>query len=191
MMAKPDALMESIPLPSNFKPVCGSCMLAAEIMTKKLLRKGYRDFKVIEGYITFEGVDWNESHTWIQMKNNKVIDPTKSQWGIEGEITYLRRKRKTYTPHEYLKSCQKYPELNTSKYLGKFKYLGKDLPELKHLVLDSTEFDIDGILPFVDRSFMIEIEMNLEDFQCGINNDTVWIHNKQTDTYYYHKMLSK
>ena len=104
-------------LPSNFKPEYGSCMLAAELLTKLLLQKGISDFKIIEGYITFEGVDWDEAHTWIELNNGKILDPTQKQWSIEN-IVYLNNRRKEYSPQKYLELCDKYPEQNTERFLG-------------------------------------------------------------------------
>lgn len=109
----------SYDLPSNFKPDIGSCMLAAELITKQLLSKGYEDFTVVEGYITFPTVEWEggDTHTWIETAEGEIIDPTKSQWGINSEIIYLP-KRKEYTPQEYLSLCEEHPIEDANKYFS-------------------------------------------------------------------------
>lgn len=108
-------------LPENFKKEYGSCMLAAEIITKKLLGENISDFKIIEGYISFPGAEWEDQHTWIETKDGKIIDPTSSQWGHKN-IIYLKHNRKSYTPKQYLSLCNKFP-VPTEKYFKKYTYL--------------------------------------------------------------------
>ena len=105
---------ENYNLPDNFNPKVGSCMIAAEILTKKILKKT-NDFKVIEGYITFPTVDWKNTHTWIEFDDGSILDPTKDQWGLQG-IEYLNKGRTEYSPEEYLNLCKKYPIENRKDY---------------------------------------------------------------------------
>jgi hypothetical protein len=104
-------------LPNSFKPIPGSCMLAAEIITEKLLSQGVENFKIVEGHITFPTVDWTETHTWIEKNDGEIIDPTKDQWGIKN-ISYLNQKRKEYSPLEYLNLCKKYPVEDKEKFFN-------------------------------------------------------------------------
>lgn len=108
---------EGIDLPASFqRDAIGSCMLAAEILTKELKSKGIENFKVIEGYITFPNVEWEDQHTWIEMNNGKTLDPTKGQWGLKN-IIYLTNKRKIYSPDKYLSLCEQHPVENPNKFL--------------------------------------------------------------------------
>jgi hypothetical protein len=94
----------------------GCCMFTSEVITKQLLRKGINNFKVIEGYVTF--ADWRNvldpvEHTWIEMNNKEIIDPSKEQfkqWGYDpSEIQYLKKQRKEYSPEEYLGLSREHP----------------------------------------------------------------------------------
>lgn len=88
----------------------GSCMLVAEELTHKLLDSGVEDFIIVEGYITFRGVEWDEKHTWIELGNGDILDPTKTQWGIDiDKMVYLTNNRKEYTPQDYLRLCKEFP----------------------------------------------------------------------------------
>ena len=107
---------DNISLPEEFNIESGSCMLATEILVQKMLTSGYTNFKVIEGYITFPTVEWEETHTWIEMNNGDIIDLTKTQWGIDN-IIYKNDRRQEYSPEDYLKLCKQYPVTNPEKYL--------------------------------------------------------------------------
>ena len=111
---KKHIMAQDVNLPPSFKPIAGSCMLAAEILTEKLLNQNIKEFTIIEGYITFETVEWNDTHTWIEMFDGKIIDPTKNQWGIK-DIIYLSEGRRKYSPEQYLSLCQQFPS-DTDKY---------------------------------------------------------------------------
>ena len=95
----------------DYVPNVGSCMLAAEVISKELLNKGINSFTIVEGYITFANVDWNETHTWIELDDGSILDPTKGQWGIDvSKMIYIKRGEKRYSPQEYMKMCEKFPE---------------------------------------------------------------------------------
>lgn len=112
-------------LPEEFNPgSLGSCMHAAELITKQLLDKGIDNFVVVEGWIAFnkemlESPDSQMQHTWIEY-NGKIYDPTLeqfvSQWDIDN-VQYPRIKKK-HTPQEYLEECDVHPEGEdaTNKY---------------------------------------------------------------------------
>jgi len=189
--------IDGVELPHTFKSDIGSCMLAAEILVKKLLKLGREDFKIIEGYITFPTVDWKDQHTWIEMDDGGIIDPTSNQWGYKN-IVYLKGKRKTYTPQEYLELCHKYPTTNANKYLGNYKYLGTcistiddscmwDATEMAQLIENSDGFDIYGIYPFLSNELKHKVENNPSAIKCGINNDIVWIYDSTEDIHYFYK----
>lgn len=191
--------IDGINLPKNFNADIGSCMLATEILVKKLISMGRTDFKVIEGYITFPTVDWNDKHTWIEMNDGEIIDRTKDQWGIKN-IIYLKTKRKIYSPIEYLKLCDKFPIENSSKYLGDFQYLGTcittvddsciwDATEMAQLIDNSKPFDIDGIYPFLSNELKNKVKNNPSDIECGINNDIVFVYDIQDDIHYFYKKI--
>ena len=185
-----------IELPRTFNPDIGSCMLAAEILVKKLINLGRNDFKVIEGYITFPTVDWNDQHTWIEMDDGEIIDPTSNQWGIKN-IVYLRQKRKEYAPKEYLELCDKHPIENASKYLGNYEYLGTcistvddsciwDATEMAQLIENSDSFDIEGIYPFLSDELKQKVKNNPSSIESGINENIVWIYDVKSDIHYFY-----
>jgi hypothetical protein len=191
--------IDGLDLPSNFECSFGSCMLAAKILVRKLLRLGRNDFKVIEGYITFPNVEWNEQHTWIEMDDGEIIDPTKMQWGIKKEIVYLSLRRKEYTPYEYLELAAKYPdEDNPKKYLGNYQYIGKcgstvddsciwDATEMAQLIDDSSPLDIEGIYPFISNKLKQKVDDNYFNFKCRINGNIAFVYDINNNIYYFYK----
>lgn len=127
--------------PKNFdRHNLGTCMGACALATDYLLSKGIKNFKIIEGWVSFDG-DWEwdnikkepigniASHTWIEFSNNRKFDPTKTQWrhwGYEpNEVEYINKIHKSYTPQQYQKICKKQPEnLNeTLSYNQLMKYV--------------------------------------------------------------------
>ena len=103
-------------LPPNFnRNERGSCMYAAELITKKLLENGRHDFQVVEGWIAF-GYEWDEAHTWIEFSDGKKLDPTLGQWEHPLEDVQYTRIKKRYTPEQYLQLCQKHPETNPENF---------------------------------------------------------------------------
>ena len=118
-MIKLKYLIDSI-LPKKFdKNRLGSCMIAAEYATKFLLNKNIKDFKIVEGWVSlFQNQPKNEwvSHTWIELKNGKILDLTKKQfkqWGVNPEDVKYKKIKKKYSPEEYLELCNKYPLTDT------------------------------------------------------------------------------
>jgi hypothetical protein len=91
----------------------GSCMVAAEMATKYLLSRGYKGFKIVEGWVSLhpdqEEDEWG-AHTWIEFQNGRKFDPTKKQfskWGFDpNEVDYMEKVNRTFTPDEYLDVCQ-------------------------------------------------------------------------------------
>ena len=104
-----------VSLPQNFNPYSvDSCMYAAELLTKKLLDQGKKDFQVIEGFVKIKGVEGKFMHTWIETPQGK-IDPTIKQFFtqdhneeyIKSKVQYIVKKR--YKPEEYQSLCSQYP----------------------------------------------------------------------------------
>jgi hypothetical protein len=99
----------------------GTCMSAAAMATDYLLSKGIKNFRIIEGWVSFDGEYeiFNNSprgnvasHTWIQFDNGRIFDPTKNQWKTWGynpkDVEYIPNLiHKEYTPEEYQKICRR------------------------------------------------------------------------------------
>lgn len=113
-------ISQNFDLPKDFNSSqLGSCMKASEILTQQLLSQGISDFYVVEGWISFPNMDWDEggeessllTHTWIEYQG-KIIDPTKEQfkkWNFDpNKIEYVKIKR-SYPPKEYLELCKRFP----------------------------------------------------------------------------------
>lgn len=114
--------LEEHMFPQEFnRHALGSCMAAAALATDYLLSKGIKNFKIIEGWVSFDG-DYEifnntphgnvASHTWIQFDNGKIFDPTKNQWKNWGydpkDVKYIPNLiHKEYTPEEYQKICRR------------------------------------------------------------------------------------
>ena len=106
-----DALLkQSSQLKHDFpKNMGGSCMLAAEMATRKLVREGINDFIIIEGYISFPNGDPDNpliTHTWIEFSDGTKIDDTLDQFKAYGfnpdEVNYREEGRTEYLPKKYL-----------------------------------------------------------------------------------------
>lgn len=92
----------------------GSCMAAAELATKYLLKKGIKNFKIVEGWVSLspdladDESAW-ETHTWIEFENGKKFDPTRKQWrtwGYDPDGVEIQKTGKKYSPDEYLDTCE-------------------------------------------------------------------------------------
>ena len=110
----------------------GCCDLAAEQIAIELLERNC-EFKVIEGYVwTKSGISgeisdaftWPTKHTWIEMENGEIIDPTVAQFEKYGGITERilgiaytvdgdeYGESETYEPEEYLIKSESDKRLN-------------------------------------------------------------------------------
>lgn len=105
-----------VSLPKNYNIYSvGSCMLAAELTTKKLLNQGISDFTICEGYVKLKGVEGKMQHTWIELKDQTKVDETIRQFFTkEDSIDYIKTKvsyitTKRYSPQEYLGLCKEFP----------------------------------------------------------------------------------
>ena len=95
----------------------GSCPLFAEEATKEFLKNGIQNFVVVEGWVKAKTESHWRQHTWIEIEGQK-IDPTFIQFNHLGEIKYVTRVKKRYSPGEYMALCAKYPE--EQKHLKQF-----------------------------------------------------------------------
>lgn len=89
----------------------GSCMTFAHEFTEECLRNGITNFIVVEGWVkNLEyKTNWRQ-HTWIEMEGQK-IDPTFIQFAKNKlSVTYVTRVKKRYTPEEYIKLDDLYPD---------------------------------------------------------------------------------
>ena len=100
----------------------GTCSKAAEHATRFFLKKGIKDFEIVEGIVALRPKDrrtnW-EPHTWIEFKNGRIYDPTKRQWlqfGIK-DIGQVKVKKiiSRYTPEDFLGLCDWNNFFNKSK----------------------------------------------------------------------------
>lgn len=97
----------------------GICDKVAIAETKKLLSQGIDDFVIIEGYVWTKdaesyGWEYPDPHTWIELKDRTIIDPSEKQYDREGGIVEridtsaydcdgeFYKNAKYYTPLEYL-----------------------------------------------------------------------------------------
>ena len=87
----------------------GSCMYFAEWATKVFLKNGINDFLVVEGWVKAKNEQHWRQHTWIEIEGQK-IDPTFIQFDALGNVNYVSKVKKKYTPQEYLALSAKYPD---------------------------------------------------------------------------------
>lgn len=97
----------------------GICDKVAIRETKKLLSQGINNFTIIEGYVWTEAAEkyeWTypDAHTWIELKDGTMIDPSEKQYDDEGGIVEridtsaydidgeFYKNAKYYSPNEYL-----------------------------------------------------------------------------------------
>lgn len=113
-------------LPDNFNTrSVDSCMLAAELITIKLLQQGIQNFIIHEGFIKIKGNDTGKmQHTWIEMNGLKIDETIKQFFPKDVDDTYIKNqtsyiKYKKYSPEEYLTLCQKYPVETDKHYFKK------------------------------------------------------------------------
>jgi hypothetical protein len=97
----------------------GSCLLFSELFTMSILQD-YPElvdyFLIVEGWV-FAGSGKRE-HTWIELTNGDLIDPTLKQFLKFSENPFYMDTIKKFTPSEYLEVIEKSPE--TSKSIKKY-----------------------------------------------------------------------
>jgi len=106
-------LKESVDLKKNYTDLAkevsdklhcdksGVCMEFTKVFSEEAIKRGMKDFWVVEGYIIRQG---RHQHTWIELKDGTVLDPTIVQFNLSGEENpkYSKTIKKKYTPEEYL-----------------------------------------------------------------------------------------
>ena len=127
--AKKTPLMKENMFPKEFnRHSLGSCMAAAEMATNYFLKKGIKNFKVVEGWVSLspdleDDESGYESHTWIEFSNGRIFDPTRKQWrmwGYDPDGVKIQKISKTFTPEEYLDLCQLHTTLKGRCLPGRF-----------------------------------------------------------------------
>ena len=83
----------------------GSCVHFAELFVE-LIHKNDSQllncFYVVEGYVdTPIGDGYPQQHTWIELLNGEIIDPTFLQFSKYGDASYLKNSIKKYSGVEY------------------------------------------------------------------------------------------
>ena len=185
--------------PSYLSASGGSCDLAAQIITEKLIHQNFYDFDVIEGYITSNSIEGDIPHTWIEYHDGKIIDPTIDQFDI-GNIIYVKHKGKTYTPKKYLTHCGKYiDEVNVDKekYLSKYSFWKtctefEDGNEVYDIALQD-ELSFDELTFFHDPSQQItKIDFQYATGENALESDVFFGYNKEHDILFkYNEKLDK
>lgn len=96
----------------------GSCMLAADWITRIFLKNNITNFTVVEGYIKGKRWDSKDTHTWIQLNTGEIIDPTLEQFDKigGGPFNYVGP-YKRYTPDQYISLIKQYPTTNVKDHL--------------------------------------------------------------------------
>lgn len=137
----------------------GSCMYAAKKVALYLLDQGIGDFKIIEGWVSFPNIIksqiWSQ-HTWVELKDGKIIDITKNQFKQFGvnpdEIIYHPTRRKEYYPEDYLDISNVEREVERDKPFRRYDeriindYKAKYSSRLKKSKLISVSSSIKNIL---------------------------------------------
>jgi len=84
----------------------GDCGIEVLFVTKSALKAGFQDFIVIEGMVYIGSTLL--PHTWIELKNGEIKDPTLTQFGPDAKIEYSPEGefREEYSPHDYIDSFE-------------------------------------------------------------------------------------
>ena len=88
-------------------------------------------------------------------------------------------------------------ENNTTKTI-KYQYLGTcistvddsciwDATEMAQIIDNSKAFDIYDIYQFLNKDLQNKVSKNSSFFECGINNDIIWVYDTQKDIHYFYK----
>ena len=84
----------------------GDCGIEVLFVVRSALKARFRDFIVVEGMVYIDGKLL--PHTWIELRNGEVKDPTLSQFGPGVEIEYSPEGeyREEYSPVDYSDSFE-------------------------------------------------------------------------------------
>jgi len=95
----------------------GGCGFAIKHATEFLLRKGIKNFKIVEGSILMPNDKQLYPHIWIEFDGGRIFDPSKKQFQWKGDINKICYVKDCgedgecgdgigfveYTPEEYLR----------------------------------------------------------------------------------------
>lgn len=90
----------------------GSCVHFAELFVEVVAKERFESlnsFDVIEGYVNSNiGGGIPQQHTWIELNNGEIIDPTFLQFSkYDKNSKYINRKQKRYTGLKYYEENEK------------------------------------------------------------------------------------
>jgi len=111
-MIKLTSILKESMFPKEFdRHSLGSCMDAASYAGDYLYKKGIRNFKIVEGWVslysTQDASDWSK-HTWIEFDNGRIFDPTRKQWtvwGFDPDKVKIKKIKGKYTFNQYKQLC--------------------------------------------------------------------------------------
>jgi hypothetical protein len=85
----------------------GDCCYEVLRVVVKALEAGFRDFAVVEGMVYLNGEESAIPHTWIELRDGSVKDPTANQFG-DAQIQYgpPGEFREDFTPEEYIEHSE-------------------------------------------------------------------------------------
>jgi len=64
-----------------------------------------------------------------------------------------------------------------------------DATEMAQIIENSSSYDVMNILPFIDIKLKNSIIKNMQNFECGINNEIVWIYDINKDLHYFYEEI--
>jgi hypothetical protein len=80
--------------------ISGICSYSAELISLRLLKEGFSDFLAVEGYVRVPGWTGRTTHSWIELLDGSILDPSFEQFP-EGTVR-LETFQKKYKPQQYL-----------------------------------------------------------------------------------------
>lgn len=90
----------------------GSCVYACYLLTEYNVKRGFYDFGIVEGEVAFTDInkiEYREDHSWIQLNNGKIYDPTYEQFfhypileQPRTDMHYLWCDEEVLTPHKII-----------------------------------------------------------------------------------------
>ena len=84
----------------------GDCSIEVYFIAKEAVKAGFRDFKVIDGMVRYEGKIF--PHSWIETADGDIKDPTVSQFWYSDKLEYSPEGeyRDEFTPEEYIRNFE-------------------------------------------------------------------------------------
>ena len=94
--------------------ISGICMYSAELICEKIVEKDFFDFYVIEGKVSMPNSLNPTQHSWIELYDGTIIDPTVSKFPIGTKR--INENFKKYSPIQYLNLKKQIKGYDTLKY---------------------------------------------------------------------------